>query len=104
MNPKKLVLRFSDFSVIFYTIYKKQGTHFTISVALLQQGPWKELWPCNVAPGRGWPARVGKIRRARQRTWPGKGWGGAYGPLGFIGVHWRGFWVMTQVELGLTDV
>jgi hypothetical protein len=90
MNPTKLVLQFFDFSVIFYAIYKNQGTDFTISVALLQQGPWKELWPCNVAPGRGWPARVGKIRRAHRRTWQGKGWGGAYGPLGSGLGRWIG--------------
>jgi muramoyltetrapeptide carboxypeptidase LdcA involved in peptidoglycan recycling len=36
MNPKKLVLHFSDFSVIFYAIYKNQGITFTIGVHLLQ--------------------------------------------------------------------
>jgi hypothetical protein len=29
-ESKKLVLRFSDFSAIFYTIYKKQPNGFTI--------------------------------------------------------------------------
>jgi hypothetical protein len=29
-NPTKLVLHFSDFSTIFYAIYKKQENHFTI--------------------------------------------------------------------------
>jgi hypothetical protein len=53
MNPTKLSLRFSDFSVIFYTIYKNKQTHFTILVALLQGGPCKDLCVCNVAPGRG---------------------------------------------------
>jgi hypothetical protein len=73
LNPTKLVLHFSDFSVIFYAIYKNQQTHFTISVALLQGGPRKDPEFCNVVPRRGWPARVGKIRRARRRDWPGKG-------------------------------
>jgi hypothetical protein len=74
-NPTKLVLHFSDFSVIFYAIYKNQKTHFTILVALLQGGPWKDLGFCNVAPGRGWPARVGQIPASRRRAWPGKGTG-----------------------------
>jgi hypothetical protein len=54
-----LSLHFSDFSVIFYAIYKNKQTHFTILVALLQGGPRKEKFPCNVAPGAvagaGWP-------------------------------------------------
>jgi hypothetical protein len=66
MNPKKLVLHFSDFAVILYAIYKNQEIPFTIGVHLLQQGPWKECWLCNVAPGRGWPARFAGV-------WPGKG-------------------------------
>jgi hypothetical protein len=36
-NPTKLSLQFSDFSTIFYTIYKKQQKHFTISVANCSQ-------------------------------------------------------------------
>jgi hypothetical protein len=35
-NPNKLVLHFSDFSVIFYVIYKNQEITFTIGVHLLQ--------------------------------------------------------------------
>jgi hypothetical protein len=42
-NPTKLVLYFSDFSVIFYAIFKNQEITFTIGVHLLQQGPWKEV-------------------------------------------------------------
>jgi hypothetical protein len=76
-NPTKLVLHFYDLSVIFYAIYNNQEITFTIGVHLLQGGPWKECWLCNVAPGRGWPARVSQFRRARRQTWPGKGWGGA---------------------------
>jgi hypothetical protein len=73
MNPKKLVLQFSDFSVIFYAIYKNLEIHFTIGVHLLQQGPWKDFGFRNVAPGRGWPAQVGQFRRARRCSRPGKG-------------------------------
>jgi hypothetical protein len=38
-EPKKLILHFSDFSMIFYAIYNNQQKHFTISVTLLQSGP-----------------------------------------------------------------
>jgi hypothetical protein len=44
MNPTKLVLHFSEFSKIFYAIYKKHGNHFTIGVNLLQGGPRKDPW------------------------------------------------------------
>jgi hypothetical protein len=71
MNPTKLVLHFSDFSVIFYTIYKKQENGNTIGVTLLQEGPWKDLFFCNVAHvaagRRGWP----KFRRGS--PWFGRG-------------------------------
>jgi hypothetical protein len=50
-NPTKLDFHFSDFSTIFYAIYKNQQTHFTILVALLQGGPRKDLCFCNVTPG-----------------------------------------------------
>jgi hypothetical protein len=36
LNPTKLVLNFSDFSVIFYAIYKNQEITLTIGVHLLQ--------------------------------------------------------------------
>jgi hypothetical protein len=64
LNPTKLVLHFSDFSVIFYAIYKNQQTHFTILVALLQGGPRKDLGFCNVAPGRPGSGGPAKFRRA----------------------------------------
>jgi hypothetical protein len=81
-ESKKMVLRFSDFSTIFYAIYKKQESHFTIGVTLLQGGPQKESFSCNVVPGGGRPARLGQFRRGSSPAWPGKGWGGSYGPLG----------------------
>jgi hypothetical protein len=42
---------------MFYTIYKNQGNHFTIGVTLLQGGPRKDPWLCNVVPRR--PAGAG---------------------------------------------
>jgi hypothetical protein len=39
MNPTKLALHFSDFSVIFYAIYKNQENGNTIGVTLLQERP-----------------------------------------------------------------
>jgi hypothetical protein len=38
-NPKKLVLHFSDFSVIFYTIYKNQSKLKYYLRTTLQLGP-----------------------------------------------------------------
>jgi hypothetical protein len=61
-NPKKLVSNFSDFSTMFYAIYKKQGNHFTIGVTLLLGSPRKESFFCNVAPGR--PAGAGCLSPA----------------------------------------
>jgi hypothetical protein len=51
MNPKKLVLHLSDFSMICYAIYKKQLNHVTIGVNLLQGGPRKDFGFCNVVLG-----------------------------------------------------
>jgi hypothetical protein len=73
MNPTKLVLHFSDFSVIFYAIYKKQGNslyYFSCTFAAgtlertlaLQCGPWARL----AGAGEQNPARFAGV-------WPGKG-------------------------------
>jgi hypothetical protein len=56
-NPTKFVLHFSDFSTMFYEFYKYRENHFTIGVTTLQEGPRKDFFPCNVAPGR--PAGAG---------------------------------------------
>jgi hypothetical protein len=72
MNPTNLVLHFSDLSTIFYAIYKKLGIHFTIGVNLLQGGPRKDPWLCNVVPGARAAVRFAGIRRARRRSWPGE--------------------------------
>jgi hypothetical protein len=47
-----LVSYFSEFSVIFYTIYKNQHFTLTIEVYLLRKGPWKEMQVRNVTLGR----------------------------------------------------
>jgi hypothetical protein len=44
MNPTKLVLHFSDFSVIFYAIYNIQQKHLYYLRIVLQQGPWRFLF------------------------------------------------------------
>jgi hypothetical protein len=86
MNPTKLVLHFYDFSMIFYAIYKKQQNHFTIGVTLLQGGPRKEVWLCNVAPGAPASGGSAKFRPTAGRGRPGTGGGGALGPRGPIPV------------------
>jgi hypothetical protein len=72
MNPTKLILHLSDFSVILYAIYKNQQTHFTILVALLQGGPRKEKFLCNVVPGDGGRRGLGKFRRCVAGVRPGR--------------------------------
>jgi hypothetical protein len=57
-NRTKLVLHFSDLSMIFYAIYKKQESNFTIRVILLRGGPWKETFFA-MSP-LGWPAGAGR--------------------------------------------
>jgi hypothetical protein len=77
-----LVSHFSDFSTIFYAIYKNQGNHFTIGVTLLKGRPRKESFSCNVVPGARAAAVRRKIRPGIAGVRPGKGRGGSYGPLG----------------------
>jgi hypothetical protein len=67
-----LVSHFSDFSVIFYAIYKNQPLTFTIGVALLQERPWEDFYFCNVVPGAREAVLFAGIRRARRRSRPGK--------------------------------
>jgi hypothetical protein len=90
MNPTKLLLHLFDFSVIFHAIYKNQEIPFTIGVHLLH---WKDFGFRNVAPGGAACAAPVQFRRARRRTWPGKGWGRSYGLLGpvwGVGQGWNG--------------
>jgi hypothetical protein len=81
MNPTKLVLHFSDFSVIFYAIYKKQGNGNTIGVTFLQERPWKEFDVCNVALGAA--GRRGRRNSSEAgglgRAGAGAGWSWGYG-------------------------
>jgi hypothetical protein len=86
-----LVSHFSDFSVIFYAIYKNQPLTFTIGVALLQGGPRKEKLLCNAAPGSGGRRGVAKFRRTSPgfgRGRAGEGPRGAKGPV--CGRSWVG--------------
>jgi hypothetical protein len=89
MNPTKLVSHFSDFSVIFYAIYKNQEITFTIGVHLLHGGPWKEFGCCKVAPGRGsrrgW-ANSGELAAGLGRRRAGEG------PTGALGVDLDRIW------------
>jgi hypothetical protein len=76
MNPTKLVLHFSDFSMIFYAIYKKQESHFYYLSYPFAGRPSERNFVLQCGPGRGWPARGGQIPASRRRAWPGTGWGG----------------------------
>jgi hypothetical protein len=96
MNPTKLVLHFSDFSVIFYAIYKIQQKHLYYLRIVLQQGPWRFLFsyrnalalrispreergPRNAAPGRPAGAAPAKFRPGRRRAGRGRARGGVGG-------------------------
>jgi hypothetical protein len=71
----KLVLHFSDFCTIFYTIYNNKENCNTIGHILLQGAPRKDLLFCNVVPGRGAVAVPVKFRSGLARVWPGEGGG-----------------------------
>jgi hypothetical protein len=77
-----LVSQFSEFYVIFYTIYKNQIKDLTVGVYLLRKGPWKDWKGCNVtlmAAGRHGLANSGEAGGALAR---GRGGGGSRGYLG----------------------
>jgi hypothetical protein len=82
MDPTKLVSYVSEFSVIFYTIYKKQQLTFPIGDALLQKGPRKERKICNVALGLAGRRGLAEIRRSPAAGPVGEGWGRISGSLG----------------------
>jgi hypothetical protein len=74
----KLDSHFSEFSAIFYTIYKNQQFTLTIEVYLLRKGPWKETKSCNVTPmavGRRGLANSGELACALARGRGGEGLG-----------------------------
>jgi hypothetical protein len=87
MDTTKFVSHFSDFSVIFYTIYKNQQTTLTIGVTVLQLRPWKDLNVRNVVPmaadRRGF-CNSGEAGGVLAR---GRGGGGSRGVLGLV---WAG--------------
>jgi hypothetical protein len=102
-NPTKLVVHFSDFSIIFYAIYKKQPKVKHYLRSNFHRGPWKFLQVYNHAPtlhktppetlqtlqchprapAGGGPA---KFRRTGGRDRPGASGGWTAGPWGSIPV------------------
>jgi hypothetical protein len=81
-GSNKIGFAFFRISMIFYTIYKNQGNHFTIGVTLLQGGPRKEKFLCNVVPGGGGRRGLGKFRRCVTGVRPGRARKGLTG-------HWH---------------
>jgi hypothetical protein len=84
-----LVSHFSEFSVIFYAIYRVQQIWVTIGVTFLQLGPWKDFGLCNwvlMAAGRRGSPKSGEAGSALGR---GKGGGRSRGHLGPICVWLR---------------
>jgi hypothetical protein len=86
-NPTKLVLHFSEFSMIFYAFYKFQQNGCTIEDVTLRRGPRKDLGP------RNWVLRP-TGRRARRKSGSssgapgrGKGRGGPQAHLGRVGAR-----------------
>jgi hypothetical protein len=79
-----LVSQFSEFSVIFYAIYKNQQNCCTIGVTFLQLRPWKETDVRKVVPmaagrrGLANSGEAGGLGRA------GAGRGGSRGALGLV--------------------
>jgi hypothetical protein len=90
MDPKKLVSQFSEFSVISYAIYKKQGNCNTIGVTLLRIGPWKDCNACNVVLGLASRRGLPKSGEAGGALGRGMGGGRSRGHLGPICVFLRG--------------
>jgi hypothetical protein len=86
-NPTKLVLRFSEFSTIFYAFYKFQQNGYTIEDVALRRGPRKDLGPRNWVPrptGRRARRKSGGSGGAPGR---GKGRGGPQAHLGRVGAQ-----------------
>jgi hypothetical protein len=101
-NPKTLELHFSDFSTIFYTIYKKQPKHFyywsyhfagrpSERFLSLQCGPW---WRGRRGSGHN-PARAGGgVGRGRVR-------GGARVARAGLGRNWGRGWPAARLAAAL---
>jgi hypothetical protein len=79
MNPTKLGLHFSDFSKIFYKIYKNQPNALYYLRITLHRGPWEVSDSHEYAPGlrkfpwKEWGARNWVPRHGRRRLWPKSG-------------------------------
>jgi hypothetical protein len=71
---KQLALHFSDFSVIFYAIYKVQQICFNYLSYLLRIRPWKDFQIRNVTPGR--TGRRGSPELSHSGGGFGRGMGG----------------------------
>jgi hypothetical protein len=84
-ESNKISFDFFRFSMILYAIYKNQEITFTIGVHLLRQGPCKEMFLCNVAPGPPGSGGPAKFWRAAAGLGQGRAWGGARG-------HWGAIW------------
>jgi hypothetical protein len=76
MDATKSVTHFSEFSVIFYAIYKNQQFGFTIGVYLLRKGPWKDWKGCNVVLGAA--RRRGLANSGEAGGAPDRGRGGGW--------------------------
>jgi hypothetical protein len=83
MNPTKLVLHFSEFSVIFYAIYKKQGYSLYYFSCTFAAGTLERIFPLQCDP---W-ARLAGAGEPNPASSPpglaGEGHGGDLGALGF---------------------
>jgi hypothetical protein len=83
-GSNKIVAHVSEFSVIFYAIYKNQQSAYTIGVTFLQFGPWKDLKVRNVVPpaaGRRGLADSAEAGAALDRGRGGGGLGDHLGPV-----------------------
>jgi hypothetical protein len=67
MNPTR-----SEFSTIFYAIYKNQSNHNYYLSYPFAVRPSERSFVLQCGPGRGWPARVSKIPARFAGVWPGK--------------------------------
>jgi hypothetical protein len=76
--------------MIFYAIYNNQGNHFTIGVTLLQGGPRKEKFLCNVVPGGGGRRGLAKFRRGSPGFGRGRAVEGSMGQERSVSLVGRG--------------
>jgi hypothetical protein len=68
-----MVLHFSDFSVIFYAIYKNQQTHFYYFSCAFAAGTLGRFLFSQCGPWALWPAWAGQIPAMRRRIPAGEG-------------------------------